>query len=503
MEAWLRELHEEVGKLEECLQSRVPRGSDYALQWTLNRVVKRKVDALANETMTGVMNQLAKLLECASAEDTACLQTMELNTRRVEYSLKLAQHSGVGLLPSPSSQHRILPLTHIQAASAGASNPSLGAASRRPSSPQRSSGPVIDVEVIDLDVAPEATSKPRHGSTRTCAGRQSLFGMLGRKDVAPVVALPKRRRGPNWRWQFEPRVSEKVHALSSLATAAKAARPGCHRRLVRLARGFANRGTGLADCTEYLTFVRAWYEAVGAEPPPENIYAEELRAVLQLYEGKGDAWGYCLESLAQQTLFTVTSPIPYSTLRTDRSAAAILVDNENSLEEFIDLVLTMPAAVAGTLPAIAMDVEFSQAASFRGQVCLVQISTHSADYLIDPLAIPAHAMAKLNAVTANPGILKVMHGIDHDVVWLQHDFGLYLVNVFDTYHAARALQIPGGYSLMNVILTFCHISLDKATQLSDWRIRPLSERQIMYAREDTHYLLYAFGALRNALLTRA
>ena len=38
----------------------------------------------------------------------------------------------------------------------------------------------------------------------------------------------------------------------------------------------------------------------------------------------------------------------------------------------------------------------------------------------------------LAGVFADPGTLKVLHGADSDVVWLQRDFGLFLVNMFDT-----------------------------------------------------------------------
>ena len=36
--------------------------------------------------------------------------------------------------------------------------------------------------------------------------------------------------------------------------------------------------------------------------------------------------------------------------------------------------------------------------------------------------------------------------------------------------------------------------------MADWRARPLSEEMMMYARSDTHFLLYVYDRLRNALL---
>ena len=41
-------------------------------------------------------------------------------------------------------------------------------------------------------------------------------------------------------------------------------------------------------------------------------------------------------------------------------------------------------------------------------------------------------------------VLKVLHGADSDIVWLQRDFGIYVINLFDTGQAARVLTYPSA-----------------------------------------------------------
>ena len=47
---------------------------------------------------------------------------------------------------------------------------------------------------------------------------------------------------------------------------------------------------------------------------------------------------------------------------------------------------------------------------------------------------------------------------------------------------------------------FCDFTPDKRYQLADWRIRPLPDEMLFYARSDTHFLLYIYDHLRNALI---
>jgi len=69
-------------------------------------------------------------------------------------------------------------------------------------------------------------------------------------------------------------------------------------------------------------------------------------------------------------------------------------------------------------------------------------------------------------------IWKVLHGVDSDVVWLQHDFNLHLVNMFDIFHASKVLGFPPSrHGLAALLEMYYDFSADKLYQLADWRLR--------------------------------
>ncbi|KAK0154863.1 Exosome component 10 [Merluccius polli] len=146
----------------------------------------------------------------------------------------------------------------------------------------------------------------------------------------------------------------------------------------------------------------------------------------------------------------------------------------------------------------AVDLEHHSYRSFLGLTCLMQISTREQDYIIDTLELRSE-LYLLNEVFTDPDIVKVFHGADSDVEWLQKDLGLYVVNMFDTHQASRALN-HARHSLDHLLKQFCSVESDKRFQLADWRIRPLPEEMFEYARADTHYLLYIYDCLRGELL---
>ena len=74
----------------------------------------------------------------------------------------------------------------------------------------------------------------------------------------------------------------------------------------------------------------------------------------------------------------------------------------------------------------------------------------------------------LNEVFTDPAIMKVLHGADMDVVWLQKDFGVYVVNMFDTGQAARVLGFE-SFGLAYLLKRFCSVRANKEFQRADWR----------------------------------
>jgi ribonuclease D len=156
----------------------------------------------------------------------------------------------------------------------------------------------------------------------------------------------------------------------------------------------------------------------------------------------------------------------------------VLVQDARSLERLRD-------ALAGA-PEVAVDTEADSMYSYRERVCLIQVSVPAGDFLVDPLA--GFDLAPVGELLADPARLKVFHDGEYDVLILRRDLGFRVRNLFDTKVAASTLgsKAPG---LASVLLEHFGVALDKSMQRSNWRQRPLTEKQVRYARLDTHYLL--------------
>jgi exosome complex exonuclease RRP6 len=150
---------------------------------------------------------------------------------------------------------------------------------------------------------------------------------------------------------------------------------------------------------------------------------------------------------------------------------------------------------------IAVDLEHHGYRSYLGFTCLIQISTRSQDFIVDAIALREH-LQRLNSSFADPSKVKVFHGADQDIKWLQRDFGVYVVNLFDTHKAIQFLN-RSPFTFVSLLFRYANEVTDKEFQLADWRIRPLTPEMVKYARRDTHFLLFIFDRLRQDIIKEA
>lgn len=186
--------------------------------------------------------------------------------------------------------------------------------------------------------------------------------------------------------------------------------------------------------------------------------------------------------------------------RLRKSTAIPYASLESTPLEYIETEAQLQKLLVKLLQAneFAVDLEYHNYRSFTGFTSLMQISTRTEDFIIDTLEL-RDELHILNEAFTDPKILKVFHGGEFDVEYLQKDFGIYVVNMFDTCQAARLLQMA-HYSLSYLVKHYCSVTLNKEYQLADWRIRPLPQEMVEYARCDTHYLLYVYDQMRNELI---
>ena len=83
---------------------------------------------------------------------------------------------------------------------------------------------------------------------------------------------------------------------------------------------------------------------------------------------------------------------------------------------------------------VAVDIESNGFFRYPERVCLVQLASAEAAYLIDPLVIDD--IGPLGELFSDRSVEKVFHAADYDVRSIHRDWGFRINNLFDTSIAA-------------------------------------------------------------------
>jgi len=161
-----------------------------------------------------------------------------------------------------------------------------------------------------------------------------------------------------------------------------------------------------------------------------------------------------------------------------------------------DLEAVLPALLAA--PVLAIDTEFMRERTYYARLCLVQVATPDAEYVIDAIALDSDIAVLAPALTA-PHSVKVFHAGSQDVEILLRATGVAPAPVFDTQIAATLAGFPTQVGYAQLAQDMLGVTIDKADTFTNWAARPLSDTQLLYAAEDVRHLVRIYPILSERL----
>jgi ribonuclease D len=167
-----------------------------------------------------------------------------------------------------------------------------------------------------------------------------------------------------------------------------------------------------------------------------------------------------------------------------------LITRQDELEAAIDAL--------GRSEFITIDTEFIRETTFWPELCLIQMAAPGVTALVDPLA-PGLDLAPFFRLMADESTLKVFHAARQDIEIIYHLGSLIPHPVFDTQVAAMVCGFGDSVSYDQLVQKVTGTRLDKSSRFTDWRHRPLSDKQLDYALADVTWLIDVYRHLRDQL----
>jgi ribonuclease D len=153
-------------------------------------------------------------------------------------------------------------------------------------------------------------------------------------------------------------------------------------------------------------------------------------------------------------------------------------------------------------PYITIDTEFLREKTYFPKLCLIQLSSpDKTAAAIDPLA-KGIDLAPLFKLLENKAVLKIFHAGRQDLEIFYNLTGKVVTPFFDTQIAAMVCGYGDSVGYENLVRGITGGQIDKSSQFTDWSIRPLSEKQIIYALGDVTHLCDVYVHLAKELERR-
>lgn len=148
-------------------------------------------------------------------------------------------------------------------------------------------------------------------------------------------------------------------------------------------------------------------------------------------------------------------------------------------------------------PTIAFDTEFVSEHSYRPELCLVQVAAGGRMAVIDTMVL--RDLTPFWNLLSSGKHQSLVHAGREEVGFSLTSIGVPPASMFDLQIAAGlvGLEYPAGYS--SLVQKLLGQTPQKGETRTDWRRRPLSDRQMQYALTDVIYLEPMRDRLRERL----
>ncbi len=170
-----------------------------------------------------------------------------------------------------------------------------------------------------------------------------------------------------------------------------------------------------------------------------------------------------------------------------------LITSNKSLKEFCKFIKEEDSG-----GFITVDTEFMREDTYWSELCLIQIAGSKRNAIIDPLSQNID-LEILKQLFFDIDIVKVFHSARQDLEIFYNLWEDLPKPLFDTQIAAMACGFGESISYSNLVEKYTKNIIDKSSRFTNWKRRPLSEKQLLYAINDVTYLRTIYENLISTL----
>jgi ribonuclease D len=149
-------------------------------------------------------------------------------------------------------------------------------------------------------------------------------------------------------------------------------------------------------------------------------------------------------------------------------------------------------------PYVTVDTEFIRETTFWPELCLIQLAWPGNGVIVDPLSGRLD-LKPFFELMADSSVVKVFHAARQDIEIVYNLGGLIPHPVFDTQVAAMVCGYGDSISYDQLVYRITNAHIDKSSRFTDWKRRPLTDKQLEYALADVTHLRDVYQSIKANL----